>query len=1041
MIINKLTMTAFGPYKDREEIDFQPLNEARLFAICGSTGAGKTAVFDAISFAVYGKASGDSRKEPESLRCIMADDNTFTEVMLEFTLKEQRYRVRRQLAHVKEGNKNPSGGAVELHQWYPEANEGAGGWLSLVASGKAVGINGQLIQIIGLDADQFRQIVMLPQGEFEKLLLADSSEKEGILRQIFSTKRYFAMTENLKKKAGNLQKEYNQCRQNVIALEGALGKTLESFSEAGVLDVFRQEDYNSGQVMTALLKDLDTLEKRAKEVADSLQGEKEKQTLLQGKQLQAEQDNKSLEKLQETREKMKVIKTVEKDMLQLKHTLESASKALRIAPLYHQRISVTKTLTEKEKALDQAKQAREKAEEGHRLADAQWQKVQNVKPELLEKQTLVHQLKGYLPQVNELARAKETLVSTGKKLEDLKKQAATLREKEAGIETSLQKLSDEQETLNDAFNNTQALYEDKENQAKKQGLLKSIGEVGLKIDQQKIRAGDRTREFLEKKTDYLELEKSWMDGQAAILASRLEEGQPCPVCGSQDHPAKAAEEKNAPSKEQLDEMRSRLDKAAQDNIEARAQLKHLAEQWQTQMEELKALAKAQDPVDLQALSKEVDERLKALSQQFLELESNKKRLAAVKTEMKEMLGLKEKVKGQLEAAAGQEKEHQNLMAGNEKVVLLVEGQVPLAYQNAAHLQQKLEELDHWTKTQEKKLTQAKDAVEEWHTQLIRCKAAHENAVKNLEELKTEKEKLDHAWEENRKATGFESDEGFLEASMPEEWVTRQEKTLKDYWHVASVTETTLQEQEKNLEGKEWHDVGEIMKAVAEQTAKVDALGKELLQHRNLHKTITGLLHHLEKGVQETDTAEEKWKKVRRLASVASGSENMKNVTLETYVQQHYFGQILEQANHRLHNLTQGQYLLVPDEERQKRNKKSGLGIDVYDSYTDSTRSTKTLSGGEKFNASLCLALGMYDVIQSNSGGTEMNTMFIDEGFGSLDPQEALPKAVQMLVDMQEAGRVIGVISHVSEMREQLSALLEVEKGTDGISKTRITLKN
>lgn len=1041
MIINKLSLTAFGPYKGREEIDFQPLNEAKLFAVCGSTGAGKTAIFDGISYAVYGKASGISRKEPETLRCVMADDSTFTEVMLEFTLKEQRYRVRRQMPHVKEGNKNPSGGAVELHQWHPEANEGNGAWVDILKSGKSADINKRLTQIIGLDADQFRQIVMLPQGEFEKLLLADSTEKEKILRQIFDTNRYNAMTESLKKKAGNLQKEYNQCRQNVKALEGALEKTMEPFPEAGVLEVLHQEDYNEVQVLSALIQDLDTLEKREKELADSLQGEKEKQTLLQAKQLQAEQDNKALEKLQETREKMKEIKAVEKDMLQLKYQLEAASKALRIAPLYHQLKGVVKNLAEKEKVLVQAKEAHKKAEECHQLADEQWKKAQDIKPELLEKQTLMHQLKGYLPQVKELAQAKEILVSTEKKLVDLKKQATTLRKKETGMETSLQKLSDEQETLNNAFNNIQTLYEDKENQTKKQGLLKRISELGVKIDQQKKRAEEWEREFLEKKTDYLELEKNWMAGQAAILASRLEEGQPCPVCGSQDHPVKASEEENAPSKEQLDEMRSLLDKTTQANIEAGAQLKHLEEQWQTQVEELKTLTITQDPVDIQALSKEVGERLKGLGQQFLEMEQKKKRLAAVKTEIKELLGLKEEVKGKLEEAAEREKEYQNLMAGNEKVVLLVEGQVPKAYQNAVHLQQKLEELDHWTKTQEKKLTQAKDAVEEWQKTVIQCKSTHENAAKNLEELKAQREKLGQNWEESRTMTGFESDEGFLEASMPEEWVTGQEQTLKEYWHLTSVTETTLQELEKNLEGKEWHDVAELMKEVAEQTAKVDALGKDLLQYRNLHKTATSLLQHLEKGAQETEAAEVKWKKVYRLYSVASGSINDKRLALETYVQQHYFGQILEHANHRLHDLTQGQYLLVPDEEREKRGKKSGLGIDVYDSYTDSARSTKTLSGGEKFNASLCLALGMYDVIQSNSGGTEMNTMFIDEGFGSLDPQEALPKAVQMLVDMQEAGRVVGVISHVSEMREQLSALLEVEKGTDGISKTRITLKN
>ncbi|SFH77763.1 exonuclease SbcC [Tindallia magadiensis] len=1035
MILNQLTIQALGPYKGKEVIDFDLLNKAQLFAISGKTGAGKTAIFDGICYALYGRASGQHRSNAEELRCIYAEDQDYTEASLEFTVRGSRYRARRQMGHIKKNNKSKTGGGIELHRWIFLKEKEDYGWESMLESGKVNEMNEKIMALTGLDVDQFRQIVMLPQGEFEKLLLAKAEDKKRILRQIFHTNLYQRFTEKLDQRRKEVDQEYFQLRQNLRSREDSLEELLkeEEALESNLL--LKEKERNTYQLMKALAKDMDRLEERKTGLETQLEKQDELIQKADEHYYKAKENNRKLEELEAERQKMKSLEEQQEKMKSWQLSLEEAEKAQKIQHFYQRKKETEETCVQKTKVLKEAKEEAVRVEEKRIQAEKEWEEEEKKKPYRKEIEKAYDRILEALPKVEELSRKKERLHLGQKEAEAYEKKMEDLSQRQELGEKRLKELRKEQEQASEALEKEAKLIKQ---QAKLQQDCQELQELIRRKEEEKRLSKQKEKAEAKLKSDRKEaqkVEEKWLNNQARWLAMNLQEGEPCPVCGSLEHPEKATGTGEEINRKTMEEAKEKEKKANDAYVQ-------VATKWETVRTALEeGLQKREDLLgkkdkleDIEKSKQEekqrLDEELTAMEVQRQKYEQGKE---ALRKGEKALLELTEKHK---EMGAKQ----QELTAE----IATLQGQVQSIEEALPEHLLELKELEKQKQNLEAKIEEAKKAYEkaesqykDWREKQAAATVTLEYADKNQKEAKKAMENVAEQWKEKLAQEGFESMEAYVAAHRTEEKMKKLREALQQYKEQRSLTEEKVKSLEILLKKVEKEDLEAVLHHCQQLRQEQKKYQKELGRKEALLRETGSLKSYIEKEWEKMQEREEERNRIANLYQCANGTGNEQKLALETYVLQHYFHRVLKAANLRLDQLTMGRYRLVADQEREKHGGRSGLGIDVIDVFNEQQRSVRTFSGGEKFNASLCLALGLFDVIQSESGGTEMKTMFIDEGFGSLDTQESLPKAIQMLNQIQETGRVIGVISHVSEMKEQLPAILEVIKASDGSSTTRI----
>lgn len=1036
MILNQLRVCALGPYKEEETICFEKLNKAKLFAISGNTGAGKTAIFDGVCFALYGKASGQHRNNVEEIRCVHANDETYTEAVLEFSLRNQQYRARRQMGHVKKNNKTKTGGANELHRWVSSGADKEGRWESMLESGKVNEMNERIIELVGLDDHQFRQIVMLPQGEFEKLLLAKAEDKKGILRKIFNTSLYQRFTEKLDRRRREADKAYHVHQQNIQLYENSLYELLKE-EALEIHALFARPDRNPIQVLEALNQDIKTLgrlitkdEKQLTEMEREIKKADEYYH-------KAKQDNERLEELEKQQQMMELLKQEkkEKDYQQINLTL--AQKAQKIDYFHRRRQETHQEYEKKQKILAEMSGLLEKAKKQWEEDEKQWEILKQEKDEMLKQQEELIRLNGYLPKVKKMTEVMEEIrfhqELKGKMQKKHTQMKLELEEKQHAIE----RLSEERDKIAAVLEKETDIYQ-QQNQLlrQKENLKEALIRVKeIKKLQEKKKDAENKYHECKKKAD--KMETSWMESQAFLLAKSLKEGDMCPVCGSTEHPQKALSSGDQIGKEDLEFIRIKLSEAGEICATINTKLEEKEKALKKTLVNLEQ--EVADTEQLQVLEEQVNEKIHEIYQFQQEIVVSKKRNETIKKVMEEH-------QKEIKALIGELETHSKKVQKLEEEIALYQGKRKSIEEEVPPNLLELSEL-------EKKIKTLKSQVEKWQTAfqnteekkntskeaLVVATSNLKNAEENAKEAKECMKESKCKWMASRKKEGFDTDEDFIDAHMQEEQLKQIQDELQDYQERWKLTEETIRKMEVDLKNV--------------KKANLRSLDQHRQQIREEHKSLQLAIGHrsliVKESVRLSESIENEWgilKKVEEnrnritdLYANANGTGNDQKLALETYVLQHYFQRVLVAANQRLDELTMGRYQLVTDEEKEKHGGRSGLGIAVIDSFNEQNRSVRTLSGGEKFNASLCLALGLFDVIQSESGGTEMKTMFIDEGFGSLDSHESLPRAIQMLNRIQETGRVIGVISHVGEIREQLPAVLEVHKRPDGTSTTNVRI--
>ena len=911
----RIEMSAFGPYAGKQTVEMDRLGTSGIYLITGDTGAGKTTIFDAIVFALYGTASSD-RRSGDMLRSRYAEPDTPTEVKLVFAYRNKEYEIRRNPTYQR-----PKLRGEGMTQENASAELRLPGGEILTRTGE---VDEKIREILGMTRDQFMQIAMIAQGDFLKLLLAKTEERRKIFSSIFRTGRYARLEERLKQEARQAWKTYDDLVRE-IGFEQERARLPEGTDRSGL----RDEEY-----LQAIEKFRDEAGKRLEEgekVQELLRGELD---VLAARILAAEEQEKRKKALEETRQQWTKLQAAAE---QRKQELEAARSREPEAKEKEARLHVEqdrlqqydrleemkqqKTEAEKKQASDEA--ARKKLEEGRKSLT---QQIQDCRQKIKEKEALAGKAAA-------LSGEKERLRSQGAEYNELK--------------TLLEAYEEASEKWSRAAVTYQA-------------------------------ACGKEQEFGE---SYRRQHRAFLDDQAGILAAELAENQPCPVCGSLHHPSPAVKTDDAPTRETVEQSQKRW------------------EESKTAMDEAGRKAAA--------LRGTRDSSLQHMEEKAKGLNMPTEPAALKETLMEEQKRFRSKWKEVTEALAASE------AAAEAKVVL---------EEKLETLQRKQEEDEEAYRKLELESARLQEQIENLSANYSELKETlpypdRESAVKAASLLDREIREIREAVqsaEENEKAAAGRIQEA--EGRMDE-----LQKQIREGESAESMTSAELQENQKQKKGEQ-------LRLQAE--AKEDSL---------IWETNSAAAGSIRKLNGEREQAARKYSMLQNLADTANGNLSGKQrIQLETYVQQQLFDRILVRANTRFRVMSGGQYDLIRRKEYQK-NQQSGLDLDVVDHYNGTTRSVSTLSGGESFMASLSLALGLSDEIQESAGGVQLDALFVDEGFGSLD-EETLDQAMKAIQTLAEdGGRIVGIISHVTELQNRIDRQLLVRKMKSGGSTATINI--
>ena len=1022
----KLTITAFGPYKNTEVIDFEQLGEHRLFAISGKTGAGKTTIFDAICYALYGAGSGEDRQDTATLRSGFAEDDVYTSVELIFEMRGKTYQVLRQPGHIKAKNKSITGKKIEL----AEIKAGVADF-SIVEKQQTNEVDKKLQEIVGLTKDQFSQIVMLPQGEFRKLLTSDSTNKEAILRKIFKTDRFGEMTKKLDVKRKEAEKDLERAKQLKEHLLGQIAGALPHRSSP-LFDCIANNTDNMHQLMTALeaeqsfyTENIQIEQKRYEEAYALHQKEQEHYSMAKALNEQFEEQAKRQIRLQALENERSIYAAKEQE-------LKTAERANSLLIFEQQCTDLRADQDRKEQTYQQAIIKQQTAEAQFKVAQEVF--IREEAKEQERQQAVQHELK-----LQELLPAFETFETNRRQLQALEQEVITaqqavtdnqemLEKEQVQLQQLTQKIVDYELQLEPYETYLEQLPKLREQVA----LLTQVEKYESTIESSSHEVNMAVSQYKNSKQVLQQLEQKWIANQASILAAKLVEGEPCPVCGSTTHQVSPFTEVEEIDEERLEEIRELVHAEERLYFEKEAALKSAKQLYKETDEQLASLnISVADQLDIIA-------SLQHVEQQIATLKVVSEQLSLVRTKQKNLFEVAEKLQSKQLQFERLFAERSMELTKQQTIVAEQQKHIPENLQSLQALKRAIDDAGKhklalqtaWQASQQN-LQVSKEAASNATTAVELAKTAYEEVQASLN-VKREQ------FSASMKDAGFESFQAYDAAKRSIEQIDELRKTCSDYEQLLHTLQVQISEGAKQLQGKEKQDLALMEAELVTLRATYEEAFNSLQRTKGYAQACADFVVKLEAASEEIQSLEKEAGRVKELHSLLNG-QNAKKISFERYIQINYLDKITAAANLRLYHLSNGQFELRRSDRLEKHAKQSGLGLDVYDAYTDQIRDVKTLSGGEKFNASLSLALGMADVIQSFQGNIRIETMFIDEGFGSLD-EEALNKAIDTLIDLQDSGRMIGVISHVAELKAAMPAVLHVEKTLSGYSKTRFEVK-
>ncbi len=1048
----KLILSAFGPYADRlPDIEFSDFEEKGLFLISGDTGAGKTTIFDAICFALYGETSGTYR-DTKNLRSEYASEKTESYVDFYFSHQGRNYHVYRQPSY--ERAKQRGQGVTSIKEKAVLYEDG-----KLPIEGLTQ-VNSAVKELLGIDEKQFKQIAMIAQGEFWSLLNAKTEERTTILRTIFMTNGYKNIEHKLKDRMDASYKIKVNDEASILQYFNDVHADDESSLLLNLSDLKQKADNNkSAWNIDELLEMISRIIEEDKELIKQLKPqikEREDEFTRESSELATAKMNNDflfrLEKLQNekailegkkeqisecrdtvARQKNAVYKgkplldkmeKAEKDCALAAADIEAAGKELEI---------YKKNAADAGELLTQAQEKKGFAEDRRKTAE----RIEGDKENYSRKDAEESKFKQYRFRQNELAKAQEENEDREKALRE---KIAYLRDKIKELKEAPQELTAakaEMEQLEDLKDTVDTLVNDRIS------VWKDRSKKLEKLQQSYVADRDNYDEILSKRILF---EKQLEENRAGILAVKLKDGEKCPVCGSVHHPEPAHLPEKAISEEEFKAVQKAeedaLDKKDKSYAAVVAQKGALEEMTDKLRLDICDCLKndvfedeAYDTSSMETLLTEISKALDKLDELIADKTKHLNKLTRDVESLKDFEKQLEKAQGpdsdELEEQKKKCREELDTVTSKisaSEAILKELSKLEFAdwKQAKAEMDKAMEDYKSVAEAIEK-ATDNKVGAEKKVAEINSSIATRQENLNLLEKDKTdfEKEVLSLV-----KKLKFSDVDDMKSCIVPEKVINSSEKEINDYEKAVDTNASALKEAEKNARGRSLIDIDELQNRVKEKEKLVKSMRDRktritlrIENNKEKYDNICSQKDELEKVTRENAVC-------RRLYDLVKGNTGNGKITLEQFIQAAGFDGIIRAANRRLYPMSDGQYELYRQEDSIGKKSNTFLDLEVLDNYTGHRRPVGNLSGGESFKASLSLALGLSDTVSSNLGGIQMDALFIDEGFGTLD-KKSIDNAMEVLLNLSEANKLVGVISHREELIENIPQQIVVTKGKDG----------
>ncbi|CAM3649961.1 AAA family ATPase [Erysipelothrix urinaevulpis] len=1007
----KLTMKAFGPYAKETLIDFSQFHDG-LYLVAGDTGSGKTSIFDALTYALYGEVSGSIR-DASMMRSDYASPSDETFVELLFSHKNKEYTIRRNPRYQRE-KLSGTGLTEQIARSSLILPNG-------IEIDNLQEVNQTIIDLLGIDAKQFKQIVMIAQGEFLKLLNASSSERSQIFRTIFDTRLYEKIQDKLADDERQLKNQLKVEEQKVVEIKEKVSK---------------DEDVLITEVEDYLKKSITENTVQIQELTEGIEALTKQKEILIKTISSAEQHNKDLESYHD-QIKRQMNHLQEKDnILRLSKLRDQVQISLQsINPIYLELKKTSMDLKREESKLLESKQ---KLKELDKLQ----LDLKAKEADMLQLRETFDQRKIDLNRLIETLKDYEVLGQHQKELTVLKektvKEEVTLmhaKEQKVVLNQALEKAKKQSESIHGAELEISKLNQSLEESKRQQAELNKAKTVLKKLEENKKNKDSLSQNYSElqknidiKQTEYLHVETTFYHSQAGLLAKQLINDKPCPVCGSLDHPSPSSLSETLVDKETLDQLKDALNILLENRNKLSETLAALNNQIQQEEIELQSLAAygktAQEQVEsthrIHSTVESLNQKLNVLQQKVKEAKKQRDYVKQIEIKLKAIETTIES--SQIHTMKNDVNLKEQLLKTIQKGLRYptmneAQKQVKINQASLSHDEKKVDVYQKDLQRLEKERHQTNHSITEYEKQCKLNKTVLSNQTKQFEEALAKYNIQDKK----------EFERLIKQESMLDEYTRKINKYATDTERFNEI----IVHLEQRLSSKEEKDIKayrieqeQINQKIKSKTDHNDALKYALKNHETL------LQDYQEVSVRFKQL-NQRYQNVSLLSKTSRGQlEGKDKISLEQYVQSAYFEFIIQEANKRFKKMTNDQFELYRQEEASNRRTQSGLDLEVLDRYTGKKRSVKSLSGGESFKASLALALGLSDVTQSTIGGVVLDAMFVDEGFGTLD-EKSLDQAIRTLMDLASEQRIIGIISHVPELKQIIPQQIHVRKASGG----------
>ena len=1002
----RLELKEFGPYKN-EIIEWDKIINEPIFLITGKTGSGKSTLFDAITYALYNKTTGG--KDIASLRTKTALDKDKTQVNFDFELSGKKYRIERTLAYLKAGNKNLTSGKVVLMQYNDEKLE--------VIATKEQEVKEKVEELIGLDDKQFCQIIILPQGKFKEFLLSKSSEKKETLRSLFNTYFYQKFVEQLQEQAKKLDSSHKQKEKELIT-------RFEQFDIEEELTKFEYlKDENFEEILSIIQSQEETIKNEKKELLKLERSfSKEKENFIELSKLNDKftqlKSNKS--ELEELSKKEDYYSRLKLEVEKLKELQKSKDKIIEYASLLTKKMQLKKL---EEALLNEEDKYKLDLDTNKKLAlelNAQKTDIEELRKETID-------YKFFYNNLNELNLAKTNIEIYSKTLEELTLKKETYKELDSSLKVAKESYLENIEEKNILESSIGKL---KLEVLKKEQDVEKLEEYNNKLSEVNDKSVKLTID--KKQLEELEVEKKKLEQEVELLNKnkeqeilndfllKLHEGDDCPLCKQKIE--------HLPDIHDLAVVDESIEKSLQKVNKDIIQLETLIKKDEEEIGKISTFLKnLEDTINFKAKEElsQLEDELKAENIKLTDISK------VIKTSEDKIKGLNREIGELSELFKNEDEIKQNHLEAKNKIEQFeknVKVELDVFADYYEKIQFQVEDFDNTC-----------NALQNNSNELLVRKTRLETEQKNNKENLLEVSKRIESIVDN--FTKSKLNKYYITLEMAEENIVELnnleefESQINKFEDAKKIIVNSIEKLEEELEELEQPDLEEgqqklknIESQVNDFIEKVAILNTRLENNKKLYKKIHSEYIELLESSKEI-------REIIAFSDVVSGkTENRKS--LETYVQGYYLDLILVAGTKRLLQMTNDRYRFIRRDEKSKGGGLQGLEIEIHDIYLNSTRIISSLSGGELFLASLALALGLAEVIQNESGGISLETIFIDEGFGSLDA-ETLDIALTTLIDLQSYGRNIGIISHVSELKERIRPKVEVYS-KDNYAKIKMT---